>query len=168
MNSTSQGHRLYTCLSVCPSTKFSGPFSTMCATIALKLCTWLYIYSWLTDQVRRWLLRIIDHCLEELCPWTNYQFSGLFFLSAYRYSFDIWYIALLYQDTNQVWVLFWSIYFSRSQYDPGWWTQKNITNYQFRTFSFSHLQLFIWYLVYCFAILSSLSLVLIHWFSPWS
>jgi hypothetical protein len=41
----------------------------------------------------------IDQFLEELCPLRNLQFSALFFLSAYRYLFDIWYIALPYQDT---------------------------------------------------------------------
>jgi hypothetical protein len=119
----------------------------------------------------------IDQFWKSYAPWTNYQFSGLFFslftdiylifgtllchtkiqikfefdfdplifpldlnkyhklsvfrtffLSAYSYSFDIRYIALPYQDTDQVWIWFWSIDFSRS-YSP--WTSKNITNYQF-------------------------------------
>jgi hypothetical protein len=34
-----------------------------------------------------------------------------FFLATYRYSFPIWYIALPYEDTDQVWVWFWSIDF---------------------------------------------------------
>ena len=45
--------------------------------------------------------------------------------------------------------------------------RKNITNSQFPTLFCSCFQIFIWYLVHCFAIpryKSSLSLVLIHWF----
>jgi hypothetical protein len=42
-----------------------------------------------------------------------------FFLFEYRYSFDIWYIALPYQDAEQVRVWFWSIRISQS-YGP--WT----------------------------------------------
>jgi hypothetical protein len=48
----------------------------------------------------------IDQYLEELCPLDSTilmdftVFRTLF--SAYRFSFDIWYIALPYQDTDQV------------------------------------------------------------------
>jgi hypothetical protein len=157
------------CLSVRPSTKFSGLFSAMCPAIALKLCIWLYnydlqmkfedgcyrpilrrvmplegLYSFLDFfslclQVSFWYL---VHCFDivryrsslilVLIHWfftklwpldlektTNYQFSALFFRSAYRYSFDIWYIALQYQDTDSGWEWLWSIDFSRS-YGP--WT----------------------------------------------
>jgi hypothetical protein len=31
----------------------------------------------------------------------NYQFSSLFFVHAFRYLFDIWYIALPYQDIDK-------------------------------------------------------------------
>jgi hypothetical protein len=50
----------------------------------------------------------------------------------------IWYldIVLPYQDTDQVQLWFWSLYFSRS-YCP--WTLKNITNYQFSALFFSKL-----------------------------
>jgi hypothetical protein len=42
---TGGNFRFYTRLSVSPFTVFSGLFSEMCAAIALKLCTWLYIYD---------------------------------------------------------------------------------------------------------------------------
>jgi hypothetical protein len=87
-----------------------------------------------------------------------------FFVGAFRYSFDIWYIALPYRDTDQVWVWFWFIKFSRS-YGP-----MDFEKYHqfsvFRTFFLSCFQLFIWYLVHCFTIpryRSISSLVLIHW-----
>jgi hypothetical protein len=44
----------------------------------------------------------IDQILEELCPLTNFAVFLTFFRSAYRYSFDIWYIALPNHDTDQV------------------------------------------------------------------
>jgi hypothetical protein len=44
----------------------------------------------------------IDQFLEELCPLMDFTVFRTFFLSAYRYSFDIWYIALPHQDTDQV------------------------------------------------------------------
>jgi hypothetical protein len=44
----------------------------------------------------------IDQFLEELCPLTYFTVFLTFFRSAYRYSFDIWYIALPYQDADQV------------------------------------------------------------------
>jgi hypothetical protein len=103
---------------------------------------------------------VIDQFLEELCPLRDFTVFRTFFLSAYRYSFDIWYTALPYQDSDQVWVWFWSINFSRS-YGP--WTLKKISNYQFYALFFL---IFVWYLVHCFAIpryRSTLSLVLIHW-----
>jgi hypothetical protein len=48
----------------------------------------------------------IDQFLEELCPLRDLTVFWTFFLSAYRYSFDIWYIALPYQDIDQVLVWF--------------------------------------------------------------
>jgi hypothetical protein len=42
----------------------------------------------------------IDQFLEELCPFTYFTVFWTFFRSAHRYSFDIWYIALPYQDTD--------------------------------------------------------------------
>jgi hypothetical protein len=106
----------------------------------------------------------IDKFLEELCPLRDFTIFRTFFHSAYRYSFDIWYIALPYQDTDQIWVGSDPLIFSR-RYGP--WTLKKITNYQFsalfflsyssRIISFTHffsfcLQILIWYLVHCFAI----------------
>jgi hypothetical protein len=45
----------------------------------------------------------IDQFLEELCPLMDFTVSRTFFyLSAYRYSFHIWFIALPYQDTDQI------------------------------------------------------------------
>jgi hypothetical protein len=41
-----------------------------------------------------------------------------FFVRAFRYSFDILNIALLYQDTDQVGVCFWSIDISLKLYGP--------------------------------------------------
>jgi hypothetical protein len=78
----------------------------------------------------------IDQFLEELYPLNEKSVFRPFFLFAYRYSFDIWYIALPYQDTDQVQVWFRSIDFPRSY---GLWTYKNITNYQFSGFFFSLL-----------------------------
>jgi hypothetical protein len=48
----------------------------------------------------------IDQFLEELRPLRDFTVSRTFLLSAYRYSFDISYIALPYQDTDQVLVWF--------------------------------------------------------------
>ena len=80
--------------SVRPSTKFSGLFSAMCTAIALKLCTWLYMHDL--------QIKIDDQFLGELCPLRDFTVFRTFFLFAYRYSFDIWYIALPYLDTDQV------------------------------------------------------------------
>jgi hypothetical protein len=44
----------------------------------------------------------IDQYLEELCPLRDITLLRTFSLSAYRYSFDIWYIALPNQDIDQV------------------------------------------------------------------
>jgi hypothetical protein len=86
-----------------------------------------------------------------------------FFLRAFRYSFDIWYIALPYQDTDQVRAWYWFIDFSQS-YDP--MDLEKYHEFCFPHFFLSCFQIFIWYLVHCFAIprfRSSSSLVLIHW-----
>jgi hypothetical protein len=92
--------------SVRPSTKFSGFFSAMCAAIALKLCTWFYMYDL---QIK----------FEDGCYWPI--FRRVMLLEGF---------------------------------------------YSFPDFSSLCLQIFIRYLVHCFAIpryRSSLSLVLIHW-----
>jgi hypothetical protein len=89
----------YTRMSVCASTKFSRLFSAMCAAIGLKLCTWLYTYDIqikLEDGCYRLIFRRVM-LLEDF-----YSFPDFFSISAYRYSFDIWYIALSDQDTDQV------------------------------------------------------------------
>ena len=57
-----------------------------------------------------------------------YNVFRTYFLVACKYSFDIWYVALSYQVTDQVRIWSRSIDFSRS-YGP--WTQKNFMNYQF-------------------------------------
>jgi hypothetical protein len=68
-----------------------------------------------------------------------------YFLSAYRYSFNIWYIALPYQVTDQVQIWFWSIDFFMRLSPP-----LDLEKYQklsvFHIF-FLCLQIFIWYLV---------------------
>jgi hypothetical protein len=97
-------------------------------------------------------------------PYQDTDQVRLWFWSSFRYSFDIWYIALAYQDTDQVRLWVWSIDFLRS-YGP--WTYKNITNSQFSALFSFVLSDIHWNLVHCFAILryiSSSSLVFIHWF----
>jgi hypothetical protein len=42
----------------------------------------------------------IDQFLEELCPLRDFTVFRTFSLSAYRYSVDIWNIALQYQDRD--------------------------------------------------------------------
>jgi hypothetical protein len=62
----------------------------MCAAIALlKLCTWLYNYDLQIEDGY-----YIDQFLEELCPLRDFTVFRTFCLSPYRYSFDIWSIAL--------------------------------------------------------------------------
>jgi hypothetical protein len=71
-----------------------------------------------------------------------YSFLDFFSPSSYRYSYDIWYIALLYQDTDQFWVWLWSIDFSRS-YGP--WTEKK--NLELSVFAlFFSYSFDIWYI----------------------
>jgi hypothetical protein len=94
-------------MSLCPSTMFFGLVSAMCAAIALKLCTWLYIYDL--------QIKFEDGCYRPI-------FRRVMPLEGF-YSFPDF-------------------------------------------FSFC-LQIFIWYMVHCFAIPRyrwSLSLVLLHWF----
>jgi hypothetical protein len=61
-----------------------------------------------TDQVWVWF-RSIDFS-RSYDPWTYKNITiklsvfHIFYLYAFRYSFDILYIALPYQDTDQVWV----------------------------------------------------------------
>jgi hypothetical protein len=43
----------------------------------------------------------INQFLEELSPLRDFTVPDFFSLSAYRYSFDIWYIALPYQGRDQ-------------------------------------------------------------------
>jgi hypothetical protein len=146
------------CMSVCPSTKFCALLATMCAAIALKLCTLLYIYD-LQIKFKYGCYRpifgrvipvnlAIERNFTFFCTFLSldtdihlifgkctllchtmiqikFEFGFYpiifhevkafgfrkisriisfphFFLSAYRYSVDIWYIALPYQDTDQV------------------------------------------------------------------
>jgi hypothetical protein len=77
----------------------------------------------------------IDQYLEELCPLKEFYSFLDFFLSAYRYSFDIRYIALPYLDTDQVWVWFWSIDFFHEVMALG--LRKNHESSVFRTFFLS-------------------------------
>jgi hypothetical protein len=74
------------------------------------------------------------------------------FVRAFRYAFGIWNIALLYQVSGQVRIWYWSFEFSRS-YCP--WPKKN--NHKLLSYSFD-----IWYVLPSY--LSSLDLVIIHWF----
>jgi hypothetical protein len=89
--------------------------------------------------------------------------TSFFFLSAYKYSYDIWYTALLYQviDQSGAFILHEVMVF-------GLLMVRKLS----RVISFLHffslcLQIFFWYLVHCLAIpshRSSSSLVLVHWF----
>jgi hypothetical protein len=128
--------------------------------LCAQLLHWNFVHSFISMTYRSSSKVVaIDQFLEELCPLRDFTVFRAFFLSAYIYSFDIWYIALPYQDTDQVWVWFWSIDCLRS-YGP--WTYRKITNYQFCALFFSYS---FDILVHCFAIpryRSSLSLVLIH------
>jgi hypothetical protein len=140
-----RGLRFYTHLSVGTSTKFSGLFSAMCTAIALKLCTWLYIYDlqinfedgcyqpifrrvmplegfysfpeffslclqificlvhcFAIPRYRSSLSLVLIHrFFTKLWPLDIEKYHELlvfwtFSLSAYRYSFNIWYIVLSY------------------------------------------------------------------------
>jgi hypothetical protein len=71
------------------------------SSLSLVLIYWFFMKLWPLDLEKY-------HEFSVFCT---------FFVCAFRYSFDIWYIALTYQDTYQVWVWFWSIDFSRG-YDP--------------------------------------------------
>jgi hypothetical protein len=64
------------------------------------------------------------------------QFSTLFFVYAFRYSFHIWYIVSPYQVTDRDKIWFQYMDFSLS-YGP--WTSKNITNCQFSALFFALL-----------------------------
>jgi hypothetical protein len=70
----------------------------MCAAIALKLYTWLYTYDL--------QIKFEDGCyrpiFRRVMPLEGFYSFPDFFSSAFRYSFDTWYIALPYQDTDQV------------------------------------------------------------------
>jgi hypothetical protein len=88
-----------------------------------------------------------------------------FFCSAYRYSFDTWYIGFAiprYRLSLSLAFIHW--FFTKL------WPldlEKNHKLSVFRTFFSLCLHLFIWYLVHCISIPRyrlSLSLVLIHWF----
>jgi hypothetical protein len=118
-------------------------FFPLCA----QLLDWNFVHGFIPMTYRSSSKMVaIDQFLDELCPLRDVTLFRTFFLSAYRYSFHIWYIALPYQDTDQVWVWLWSIDFSRS-YGP--WTWKK--NHELSVLSIFFL-IFIWYLVYCFAI----------------
>jgi hypothetical protein len=149
---------------VCPSVRLSvrpqsfPDFFPLC----VQLLHWNFVHGFICMTYRSSSKMVaIDQFLGELCPLRNFTVFRTFFLSAYWYSFDIWYIALPYLDTDQVWVWFWSIHFSRS-YGP-WTLKKNHEFLVLRTF----FLVFIWYLVHGFAIpryRSSMSLVLIQLF----
>jgi hypothetical protein len=85
----------------------------MCAAIALKLCTWHFIYDL--------QIKFEDCCCRPIfgrvMPLERIISFPDFFLTTYRYLFNIWYIALPYQDTDQVLVWFQSIDLSQS-YGP--------------------------------------------------
>jgi hypothetical protein len=93
--------------------------------LCLQVFIWYSVHRFAIPRYRSRLSLILIHWFfPKLWPLDLEKYHELsvfqtFFLSAYRYSFDIWYIALSYQDTDQVWVWFLSIDFSRS-YVP--WT----------------------------------------------
>jgi hypothetical protein len=103
-----------------------GLFSAMCTAIALKLCTWLYIYDLQT--------KFEDGCYRpifgRLTPLEFGHFKGFdsfqHFLSAYRYSFDILYICALLCHTE-------------IQLDPQCEINKNIVafTYMYQLYRFS-------------------------------
>jgi hypothetical protein len=149
---------------LCPLRYFtvSGLFFSFC----LQIFIWYLVHCFAIPRYRSSLSLVLIHWFfRKLWPLDlekNHELSVLHFF--FSYSFDIWYIALPYLDTDQLWVWFWSIDFSRS-YGP--WTKKKITNYQFSALFSLCLQIFIWCLVHCFAIPRyrlSFSLALIHWF----
>jgi hypothetical protein len=90
----------------------------------LRICIWYLVHRFAVPRYRSSLSLVLIHWfLTKLWPLDlenimNYQFSRLFSLCL-QYSFDVWYIALPYQDTDQVWVWFWFIDLSQS-YGP--WT----------------------------------------------
>jgi hypothetical protein len=105
------------------STKFYGPFSVMCAVIALKLCIWLYIHDLqikFEDCCFRPIFgRVMSLELSQIKGF--YSFPHFFSLCL---KIIIWYLVhcLSYQDTDQVWVWFRSIDFFRRY---GLWTFMN-------------------------------------------
>jgi hypothetical protein len=110
----------------------------------------------------------IDQFLKSYAHWTNYQFSGLlyFCLQIFIWYLVHWFAILRYRSS---WVWFRSIDFFFRSFVP--WTYKNVTNYQFPDFCSLFLQIFIWYLVHCFAILryrSSLSLNFSKSYGHWT
>jgi hypothetical protein len=93
-------------------------------------CFYPLAHLWIWDLG----IHVVPFYIISLVPYRQSRRSGLHFvrlfarqsckpvfrscfLSAYRYSFDIWYIALPYQVTHQVRIWSWSIDFSRS-YGP--------------------------------------------------
>jgi hypothetical protein len=79
------------------------PYVVYRSNLSLVLIHWFFTKLWPLD-------------LEKKSRIVSFQH---FLCSAYRYSFDIWNIALPYLDTDSVWVWLWSIDFSRSY---GSWT----------------------------------------------
>jgi hypothetical protein len=135
--------RLSVCLSVCPSvTKISGIFSAMCAATALKLFTWLYNYDL--------QIKIEDGCYQPIfrrvMPLEELYIFPDFFLSAYRYSFDIWFIAFAIQRyrSSLSLVLIHSFFTKLWPLDL---EEKNIELSVLRTFFFAY-SFDIWYIAF--------------------
>jgi hypothetical protein len=144
---------------------FPWLFSAMCAAIALKLCTWLYIYDL---QIK----------FKDGCYWPIFGRVMPLELSYFKgfYSFPHFYSLCL---QIFIWYLVhcFAILSCRSSSEFGFdpLIFHKVMAHRLRKiswiFSFPYffslcLQIFIWYLVHCFAILScrsSSSLVLIHW-----
>jgi hypothetical protein len=128
---------------------------------------YMALYLWLTDQVRRWSLS--TNFWTSYAPWTNYQFSRLFF-SLCLQTF-IWYyiIGTLLCHTkiqSKCEFVFDPLIFPKVM---ALGLRRISRIISFPDFFSLCLQIFIWYLVQCFAIpiyRSSVGLVLIHWCFP--
>jgi hypothetical protein len=108
--------------SVCPSVReISFPHFCSC----FQIFIWYLVHCFAILRYRSSSSLVLIHqFFTELWPldlekYHEFSVFRTFFFRAFRYSFGTWYIALPYQDTDQVRVWFWSIDFSQS-YGP--WT----------------------------------------------
>jgi hypothetical protein len=133
----------------------------MCAAIALKLCTWLYIYAL--------QIKFEDDCYRPIFRWVMplegfYSFPDFFslclqiFILYLVHCFGIsgYRLSLSFVSIHWFFTKLWSLDLEKNHKLSVFWTFFSLC-----------LQIFIWYLMNCFAIPRyrlSLSLVLIHWF----